>query len=668
MARTGRVLAVVCAVMVMGFATTTANASTVLHTAGGRQLVAVTPLPTAAPNNHDGVTFTNVTFRVEDTNGNPVVGAFLSLSQPAGPTANALTTDPQGAQLTGPDGTVTFQKITLTGLAGVYVLRVTYETDTASAVFDFSVTLEADLLSTANDGRRLLAVQPLPRPQDIRNTVPFNLVFRVEDAIAQPLNNVDVTVARVTGDGTLAGTTTNTTGVNGTVSFDGLTLTGATGDYVLRVTYDDPDFHNHEFTVFLNAGPAVSAQIDFQPPTSVVRGQPINILTGDPFAPRISLRDANGNEASSSEADVTVNLRFNTGTTVVPGATISDLPVGAMAGSRIFSSARIDANTNVYRLEFVVTPIDFAAAEFAPVSLLTDTFDLVAPGLNVTQQPVDTDGTGFANPVTVTVTGPGPGGGPGAGPRPPLDGVDVTVALHTGNGTLTGTTTVTTGANGDAVFNDLAITAGDGAHRLSFTLPSVPGLATLLSDTFTVSANNQPPAQNPAPNPTVPPPPLNPDDPETVIVPSVTCHTNTTLDARDVTCDVSDGPPHTTLNWRVTVNPTLTSGTVQLNGDGQGTFTFSITHATTTQPLVITLDGTDTVTAVVAAVDTPPLPTGVPAGEGTRSTPHAAFWLAVLLLAGLFRVRQTARPSYPDRQVAAACHTRHRSHGPQAPQ
>lgn len=663
MARTGRVLAVVCAVMVMGFATTTANAtSTVLHTAGDRQLVAVTELPTTAPNVHDGVTFTDVTFRVQKTNGDPVAGAFLDLSQHAGPTPNALTTDPLGIQTTGSGGTVTFQKITLAGLAGVYELRVTYGADihATDAVFDFSVTLEADLLSTANDGRRLLALQPLPRPQDVRNTVPFNLVFRVEDAIAQPLNNVDVTVARVTGNGTLTGTTTNKTGADGAVSFDGLTLTGATGDYTLHVTYDDPDLHNYEFTVALDAGPAMTAQIDVQPPTSVVRGQPLNILTGHPFAPRISLRDADGNQALGSTAEVTVNLRFEDGTLVGGGATISDLTPGAMAGARSFSSARIDADPGSYKLEFIVV------SDEVDDSLLTDAFELVNPGLEVTQQPVDTDGIGFANPFTVTVTGPG--GGPGSGPRPPLDGVDVTVALDAGNGTLTGTTTVTTGANGEAVFNNLAIAAGDGAHRLSFTLPSVPGLATLLSDTFTVNANNQPPAQNPAPNPTVPPPPLNPDDPETVIVPTVTCDTNTTLDARDVTCDVSDGPPHTTLNWRVTVNPTLTSGTVQLNGDGQGTFTFSITHATTTQPLVIQLDGTDTVTTVVAAVDTPPLPTGVPAGEGPRSTPHVAFWLGVLLLAGLFRVRQTARPSYPDRQVVAACHTPHRSHGPQGPQ
>lgn len=84
---------------------------------------------------------------------------------------------------------------------------------------------------------------------------------------------------------------------------------------------------------------------------------------------------------------------------------------------------------------------------------------------------------------------------------------------------------------------------------------------------------------------------------------------------------------------------------MQLNGDGQGTFSFSVTHATTTLPLVIQLDGTDTVTAVVAAVDTPPLPTGVPAGEGPRHQTLPAVWLMALVLAGMFGVRRATGPA-----------------------
>jgi len=70
-------------------------------------------------------------------------------------------------------------------------------------------------------------------------------------------------------------------------------------------------------------------------------------------------------------------------------------------------------------------------------------------------------------------------------------GVSVTVAIATGPGHLTGTTSRTTDANGQAAFTDLAITDGTGGHTLIF---AAPGFTSVVSSSITVTPPpNQPP-------------------------------------------------------------------------------------------------------------------------------------------------------------------------------
>jgi len=83
----------------------------------------------------------------------------------------------------------------------------------------------------------------------------------------------------------------------------------------------------------------------------------------------------------------------------------------------------------------------------------------------VTQPSGATSGTAFTNEPVVEVVD--------ALDRQLLQaGVMVTAAIGSGNGTLGGTTTVTTDSNGRAVFTDLFI-VGSGAFTLKFTSPSL---------------------------------------------------------------------------------------------------------------------------------------------------------------------------------------------------
>src|SRR5690606_24365392 len=66
------------------------------------------------------------------------------------------------------------------------------------------------------------------------------------------------------------------------------------------------------------------------------------------------------------------------------------------------------------------------------------------------------------------------------------EGVNVTAAMASGGGTLGGTVTVATAANGRAAFTDLVITGTIGNRTLEF---SAPGLASVISSVIAITTN-----------------------------------------------------------------------------------------------------------------------------------------------------------------------------------
>lgn len=245
MARTTQFVAVLWSVvLVWPLATTSAYANTILHDAGDKRLVAAEPLPSTATN---GEAF-NIVLRVEDTHGNPIAGADVSLSQQSGPTTDALSGDPAGTLATGADGTVTFGGLTLTGVTGDYVLHVNYGTPDTHE-YSFTVALDAGTAVTA-----VLVGQPHPlvvrgQPLNLLAAHPFSPTVQLRDSGGNDAtgSTANVTVNLRRDDGTLvggAGTIIDLTAgeMTGSRSFGSARIDAPEGAYMLEFIVTSSDF------------------------------------------------------------------------------------------------------------------------------------------------------------------------------------------------------------------------------------------------------------------------------------------------------------------------------------------------------------------------------------------------------------------------------------------
>ncbi|MEO8293899.1 MAG: hypothetical protein ABI613_00195, partial [Gemmatimonadota bacterium] len=118
-----------------------------------------------------------------------------------------------------------------------------------------------------------------------------------------------------------------------------------------------------------------------------------------------------------------------------------------------------------------------------PVTFTANSQPVAQPELSLSTAPSSTvaNGVPFGQPAVIQLLGPNAG--------PPLQqaGVPVTVAIQSGGGTLGGTLTVSTDANGQATFTNLTISGTVGQRTLSFTSP---GYVPVLSSTIDVTAGS----------------------------------------------------------------------------------------------------------------------------------------------------------------------------------
>jgi pectate lyase len=103
---------------------------------------------------------------------------------------------------------------------------------------------------------------------------------------------------------------------------------------------------------------------------------------------------------------------------------------------------------------------------------------LVGEKLGFTTQPANAFAGATMNPVVVQVQSAG-------GASVASNGVAVTLSLSSGSGTLSGTLTQTTDANGQAAFNDLSIDTAGGGKQLTAT---ADGLSSAVSSNFVILA------------------------------------------------------------------------------------------------------------------------------------------------------------------------------------
>ena len=201
-----------------------------------------------------------------------------------------------------------------------------------------------------------------------------------------------------------------------------------------------------------------------QPPSSAQSGV---VFTQQPV---VQLVDSAGNAVSQSGVTVTTTIASGGGTLGGTASRATD-----STGKAVFSDLSITGTVGTHTLGF---------SSGSLTSAVSNAINLTpgpATHLAITTQPSATaqSGTPFPQQPVVQLLD-------GASNSVSQSGVSVTAAVASGGGTLSGTTTISTGTNGAATFTDLAIT-GSGAQTLQFTSAGLTGAT---SASVTVSATS----------------------------------------------------------------------------------------------------------------------------------------------------------------------------------
>jgi adhesin/invasin len=252
---------------------------------------------------------------------------------------------------------------------------------------------------------------------------------------------VEVRVAIASGSAALSGAAAVQTDANGRAAFSGLELTGAPGIVTLRFSASGFASVTSQ-SISLGAAPTT---------TTITADTPDPSTTGQAVTVAFSVTAAAGTPTGS--------------VTVQSG---NDTCSGALTSGHGSCSIQL---TSAGSLTLTAT---YAGAGGFAASSATESHTVTAP----------------AQPVLAIVTQPGSPATSGSAlsPQPVLQlrtdaggdvataGVQVTAAIGTGGGTLTGTTIVATDAQGRATFTDLVITGAAGTYTLVFSATGYPNV------------------------------------------------------------------------------------------------------------------------------------------------------------------------------------------------
>jgi adhesin/invasin len=360
---------------------------------------------------------------------------------------------------TNASGVATFTNLSITGLAGDRTLS--FGATGLTEVTSTSIGVTAGAASALS-----ITTQPSAAVQS-GQAFPQQPVLQVRDGAGNAVSQggVVVTAAIATGGGTLGGTLTATTNASGVATFTNLSVTGAAGPRTLS-------FNATELTsvtsasVTVGAGAATQLAINVQPSTSAQSGVAL------PQQPSVQLQDASGNPVAQSGVVVTAAIATGggtlggtlTATTNASGvATFTNLSITGLVGDRTlsFGATGLTGVTS--------NAISLTAGPAAALALTVQPSSSAQSGVAFPQQPVLQARDGAGNPVAQS-------------------GRLVTTVLASGSGTLGGTLTVATDANGTVTFADLAITGAAGAYTLRFESSSPTVVTPITSNTITLGA------------------------------------------------------------------------------------------------------------------------------------------------------------------------------------
>jgi hypothetical protein len=429
---------------------TPATSNPVTVSVGPVSAVTVTAQPSATA--QSGTAFgTQPAVQIRDGSGNPVnqAGIFVTadIASGGGTLGGAATVG------TNASGVATFTDLSISGNPGPRALSFSSGSLAAATSSTIDVT-----------GPPTLSVTTEPSPTAQSGAVfAQQPVIQLRDAsgAAMGLAGVSVTASISNGGGTLGGTATAITDAAGVATFSGLSITGAIGGRTLSFTATG--FVGAASAVInITAGPAAVLSISTQPSSSAA--------SGAAFAqqPIVRLRDGSGNVVSQAGVNVTVVIASGGG--AIGGTTTIATDAGGIA---TFTNLSIIGTIGARTLRF-------SASGFPNVTSSSVNITAGTPSaLSISTQPGSTATSGAVlgpQPVIRLVDASGNAASQG--------GVNITAAIGSGAGTLSGTMTVATNASGVATFTNLVITGAAGARTLTF---SAPGLGSVASATITVS-------------------------------------------------------------------------------------------------------------------------------------------------------------------------------------
>ncbi len=392
--------------------------------------------------------------QVRDGAGNPVAQSGITVTAAiatgAGTLSGTLTAISNAA------GLASFTDLTITGASGSRTLGfsapgLTGASSTAVVVGSGTATalaLATQPSATAQSGSAL-AVQPV-------------LQLRDASGNAVPQAGVSVTAA-VSAGATLGGVATVLTDAQGVATFAGLSLSGPSGNYTIDFTASGLAGVTSN-AIALAAGTGTRLTITTQPPASSTSGAVLSP------APVVQLRDAANNPVNQAGVNITATIATGAGGSLGGTVTVAT----DASGVATFSNLSISGPLGSYTLDFggagltgaTSTAISLAAGVAAKLRLLVPPSATAQSGVPLTTQPSLQVEDAAGNAVAVA-------------------SVSVTAAIASGGGTLGGTASLSTDAQGQVAFTDLAISGLVGTRTLSF---SASGLTPATSGNIVLSA------------------------------------------------------------------------------------------------------------------------------------------------------------------------------------
>lgn len=414
--------------------------------------LAITTQPPATASS--GQVFSSATVvQLRDVSGNSVsqggVVVNAAVSPSAGVTLGGASTTTSGS------GTATFGALSLSGPAGNYTL--TFSSGSLTPATSSSVTLGAG--SGSN-----LSITTQPSASAPNGAVfAAQPVIQLRDGSNNPVAQagVVVSVAILSGGGSLGGTTTATTNASGVATFSGLSITGTVGARTLL-------FGASGFTavssnaINITPGAATVLTITTQPPATAQSGAAFGTQ------PAVQLRDQSGNAVLQAGVSVTASVN-GAGASLIGGSSAST----NASGVATFSGLGLSGTAGTYSLSFSasgVTGVTSSAISLTPGA---------AAQLTITTQPAGaSSGSAFTTQPALQVRD-------AQGNAVSQAGVTVTASIASGGAaTLFGGPATTNGA-GLATFSGLGLSGTVGPYTIRFT---ATGLTGVTSGTITLGA------------------------------------------------------------------------------------------------------------------------------------------------------------------------------------